>query len=410
MTANPLYLQAKHPATRWIGILLLLLLTNLAFGGIPGKGDWSGVIRLRKDNYTLKQVLHEFQKVTGFRVAYDTKKVSPGTRIRIAGGQLTAKMLMALIKEQTGITYRARGIYVVMVPTLKQRVFKTKRIVILEDTSHYIPQVDSAISTTVVDTLLPLDIPDSIQSTRQLRNFLAQSERNPKPSIRYYRNIDDLVHDRPMDKSNMYDSYLDEQGLLELGATANEIYMFAPTVQVGFRFLHLVGTFYRHNGGTYWRAGLASVYRFNRKFEVQGAFSFGKALVGTSSYLDYYTETILVRDTTGGDTTTKVVAIDHYNNYEMGVRSAWNSIGISFKYQYNKHLFLSAGITYNQLKSNYTINHIPGNQFISPVDIPEKSIPVAVRPPNRVTTTETSPFSTRLESWIGFQVGIFYSF
>ena len=216
--------------------------------------------------------------------------------MNITNTKLSPKSLLKVIKQQTGISYRAKGQYVILIPKFKERVFKTKRITEFEmtrppkaeqnfmaSTTKAVVSADT-IKTSIVDTLHARVIPDSIVgeenlSPEDLYKFL--SVQNTQRV--YYKSIPHYIYDVPLEPKNMKDKFLKEQFLFEAGITNNELFYVAPTANLGYKFLFISGALYNYDGSAYWRLGVNTSWQITPRIHLRAGYSMGRPFRSSSA-------------------------------------------------------------------------------------------------------------------------------
>lgn len=418
------YFQAT-PVNRF-SLLLILFLLPCALTVQAGGPFWAGTIELKKDVYSLKEVMSAFARETGFRVAYDTKKISPGTTINITSSKLSPKTVLKLIKQQTGITYRAKGQYVILLPKFKERIFKTKRITEFELTrppkvernftasaQRAVISTSDTVKTSITDTLHAMAIPDSIVGEENVSaDDLYKLLSKPVNKI-YYKSIPHYIYDVPLEPDRMKDKFLKEQFLFEVGITNNELFYVAPTANLGYKFLFLSGALYTHQNSAYWRLGINTSWQITPRIHLRAGYSMGRPFNASNQFTkQFQTVEPLPIDTAAGDTVSPGDTIIYsYNDYNIKIASEWNSLSLSAKYNFSRNFGIAAGITYNMLNNKYSINGLGGDQYNGLPSIPENEIPESITPPfNDKPVNSSNPLASNTKRWVGFQLTILFSF
>lgn len=407
--------------------LFLLILTLLYSGGLlagnPITPVWSGTIQLKKDVYTLKEVMIAFAKETGFKIAYDTKRVSPGTKIKITYSKISPKQLLKIIKQQTGISYRAKKSYVILLPRFKQRIFKTKRIIEIEfplpeksiSAENKSKSIDSILpamvtATTITDTLVAKSLPDSILGPDSVwtTNFY-QFYSTLVPTV-YYESVMHLIHGLPIRPEKMNSSYLREQAILEVGITNNEIFYVAPVLNAGLKFLYGSACAFNYKGSFSWRLGIGTSYQLSKRWQLRASYSWGNTVKNQNTFVNSYsTIEPLPKDSSGNSPGDTILYFS--DSYPIGVSSQWNAYALTARYYVGRNFCIVAGATYNLLKSKYTFRGVSGDEYTGNPIIPIGAVPETMNTPFAgKEKTSANPFASNTKKWLGFQLTILYSF
>ncbi|MES2627876.1 MAG: hypothetical protein V4616_02810 [Bacteroidota bacterium] len=397
---------------RWLAGILFLV-SSWVYAADPAL---QRPLLFRKDVYVLKDLMVVLGQETGYKIAYDTKKISPGTKVTIGYSRLTPKQLLYILKQQTGIRYQLRKSYLILLPRLREGIVSPKRIIELEVPLRKGITIDTIVpegsiilkkdtfSTSITDTLKPIFIPDSLlaaDSVAVLALYRLLSRQTEKV---YYSSVVNLVSGSPIRQENLRKSFLREQLMLEGGVTNTEIYYVSPILTGGLKFLHATGTIFNYRSSTYWRLGIGTAVPLTAHLQLRAAYSIGRPFRDSKTFNNIYVT--IENDPVTGDS-----IIYHNDEYVMNVRSDWDNLSLLLKYDFSRNFGVVGGVTLNRVLSKYTINGSDGNAYSGTPAIPTSSIPEPLTSPlAKKAERPFNPFSPTRQSWLGFQLSILYNF
>ena len=369
-------------------------------------------LKLKKQTYLVKDLMAEMARQCGVGIAYDSKKISPTTKIKVTKTNLTAFALLELMRQQAAICFRQRGNYVILIPTLPKRILRKKKIKILIE----IPAKSDTLERVLLKDSLPTGLKkDSVTLApkKEVPNFDYVQPPPPKPEVTY-RNIPAFVKATfPKDSAKKEINFFNTDLLLEGGVMANEIFYLAPTANVGFRFFSLSGTLYRNQQQTYWRLGFQSTMPLGSKWSVCAGWQFGQGMKNnkdygrTDSHVEFSHDTITVlQDTMKVDSViiTENTVYD-YSTQNLKTLGKWSTVSISAKYKLSDALSVSTGLTYNVLRTTYSL--ADGTSVQNPSAYSSgQDVPTVLKTPHNLGGNDS--FENR--RWVGIQISILYTF
>ncbi len=407
---SSLFLVPRANTKKWF-LLFAWLGFSLLTNAQAVKLNLNQNVSLKKQSYLLKDLMAQLTLQCNVAVAYDSKKVSSTTKIRITKVKLNVKTLLNLIQQQAGICNKQRGNYLILLPKLSERIFRKKKIRTLVP-FPVVTKSDSLIKTTdtitaPIQTLGDGTIVKSINDTIPAKYGTpvvdyTPSEKKVEPSYptipAYLRAVD------PLNAFYLKD-FINRQLLLEVGLVANEMFYVAPVVNVGFKYLHGTACLYKKADKTFWRLGIESTVPINPKWSIQAGYQFGQSVKNANSYAETLS-TIVQVDSTKEDTSYTPIdsTIFSSSSFIVDAVGKWSTISLTTKYQWKENILFSAGFTYNVVKSVYSVSS-PPQEVLDDTKLPE-----TFKTPYSIGGKSPPGFPSRTQQWIGFQVSILYSF
>src|SRR3569833_1290106 len=87
----------------WLVVLCLASVTSM---GQQTNPMFYKEILLTHKPYTLQSITEEIQTQSGISFSYNADNINPDTKIKIKGDRITVAEVLALIKKQTGVSYK----------------------------------------------------------------------------------------------------------------------------------------------------------------------------------------------------------------------------------------------------------------------------------------------------------------
>lgn len=386
----------EKPVTKVVLTTIWLLLISTGFAAEKSVVALDKKLKLKKQTYLLKELMSEVAKQCAVGIAYDSKKISSTSQIKVTKTGISTLQLLILMKQQTGICHKERGNYIILLPKFTKRIFRKKKIKTLVEMPS---KVDSLSAPEIVPVKK-----DSVLAPKNGVPIIEYVIPERKPEI-YYPTIPAYVRAvMPYDTLKPKPKFFDPHFEVEAGLLANEIFYLAPTASVGFRYLSLTGAIYKNGSQTLWRMGMQSTVQLNEKWSLSAGYQFGQPIKAskrdteTSSRHYEYLDTLKSDSIVVVDTTIYTQSV-----FNFSANGKWSTINVSVKYALSSSISLNGGITYNTVKNTYLLND-------SPVSDPTTyysadRLPTTIRPP--YTLSKKNPETQR---WIGVQVSLVYRF
>lgn len=427
------------PVNRAFTVLLLLI---SLLSGTPVLAQDNPVlyqeIQLDKKSYQFDELTHVIQQQTGLTFSYNASKISSSKKFRIHSKRITLVKLLKTINKESGIGYEmVQGHHIIYIPghrkshyqsrKKKKKSAEKKKDIATTDNAlaaqtetqnagiNLASITDSGITQKVYvfgDSLTAATYyfgggtaaggMGTIKMVMRYPNGSGSWE-NPYASL----NPPEGNHAKFGTTNDNPDitGFLRKNLLIGAGFTADETYYFNPTLQFGLRFLYAQVS-YNFGNFSQWRYGLGINLPINDQWKISADFSTGKRFSSSSySYPKFDTTFPPPPDSI----ITPPLPIITRRDVPITVQSKLNRFSISVARTFNKNLTVSAGITFNQLKSSYFSREQPLDltTFNLPVNDALKRF-ITIKPAYLLTNTYNSTTATGVKTWIGIRISLLY--
>jgi len=404
---------------KYIGALLLCLSFFTATGQQTNPMFYKEVLLTHKP-YTLQSITEEIQTQSGISFSYNADNINPDTKIKLKGDRMTVAELLALVKKQTGISYKIISqrhiIYTAAAgkkhttakpKKLKQRVKRPKQaeaeeqpLVTNEPASG---SFRTAKTTTITDSATDATIVVVGDSGMVAQYYLGgggsgggggndeQEEdiASPIPERKWRRGTvhKDYKGDGSTATNNTL-NFLGNNTLLALGASADETYYFNPTLKFGMKFLYGIASYNLGNGKNNWRYGIGGSAKIDEHWSLHFVITTGQSV--SKDYIIPAAGT-----STSGTPLTATSKLMRY--------------GISTQYSFGGGFSIEGGLIFNSLKTNYTSNGAPvALSDILPIGYDADKKYPGIKPPYTLGNTYTGNSTGNTKTWLGIQLTLLY--
>jgi hypothetical protein len=404
---------------------ILILLSSLRISAQQGNPMFYKEIQLEhKKNYTLQSLTREIQRQTGISFSYNAARIDPHTKIRVSD-KLTVEQVLSSIRRKTGIGYKvisnAHIIYTEPLNKKRSKVKGKKRELHKQDTRQPADYYDNiALRPIGRDSVIGQQI--IIVGDSSVAGYYFSGSGGSGASyagdaqIKYpvlFDETDDEEIDEYQDEPGYYTSkgsvkgesealnYLKRSAFVAAGISADEVYYFDPTFRAGFDFLY--GTV-SYNTGTYphWRYGIGSSARLNDNWRLHLNINTGQNIAERYSIQNF--DTI---PPSQPDTTEDPIIIE--TNTPLLVRSKLTRFTLSAEWNMGRGFMLSAGVTLNHLKTNYSSNGNPVTlSNLLPIGYDADQKYQTIDPPYLLGNTYSGNQSSNVKVWLGLQLMLIY--
>ena len=410
--------------------LFLLLCLAIAVPAMAQKPDpmFYKEIQLTHKPYTLHSLSREMQRQSGITFSYNAAKISANQKIKIKDRKLTVEQLLALVKRKAGIGYKivSSNHIVYMEGPKKKGLFarkkdakKTKRkeqpVRATQPAVAAAPSNNNMVKEPVrQDTAVPGRIVIVGDSSLAMGYYFSGGGNSggaynaagiaKAPGEQAWTDPY-LDLNAPTTTGAYSDSktagFFKKNILVAVGASADEIYYFNPSVRAGFSFLY--GTVsYNLGSSPHWRYGLGTSARINDKWNMHLAFNTGKKIPG-----EYNLVTI---DTIPSNFPDSFPPTITQTTHPISIKSKLTRFSLQLEYQLTKDVTLSGAATFNYLSTEYSSNGAPvqfDNFKGSTTADPDNEFRL-IKPPYLLGNSYSGTNSTNSKIWIGLQLSLFY--
>lgn len=401
--------------------LFLLVLASLLCLPLQGQDPalLKAVVKVNRGSCELQDLMDAVSRQQGVSVAYDSRKISPYTRVQLPKNAMTVKEIFRLLKKTSGIRYKQRGKHIILLPRVKKSILRKKKIRTLVKAP--VPAVDTT-STVPADTLRfvppPLPSADSV-AVSPLADSLISSSLSETPAavppvagkrgvpvVRYtpqrlsggrtYSSVRRYVKAH----SPGYFSDRVKQGFfVNAGLLANEVFYLGLNGQVGIRNLQVDATLFQSQGRVHWRGGIKARYDLSARHTVMMGFQTGPVMRHEESYTEIRTEVITITPDSAKPYDSTLYFPEQHG---ISIRGTWSTVDFGLSYRVSSQFSVYGAVTYNMLRQQFVaVNGTMGD-------------PAAQIPADKLPGVVAAPYSFQRDpedqQWIGVQLTLSYHF
>ncbi|KAA5536891.1 hypothetical protein F0919_04250 [Taibaiella lutea] len=402
-------------------LVLVLCLASITSMGQQTNPMFYKEILLTHKPYTLQSITEEIQTQSGISFSYNADNINPGTKIKIKGDRITVAEVLALIKKQTGISYKIisqRHIIYTAGAGKKPAAFKPKKIkhhtqrteqdaeepLLINEPAIATRSFRTAKTTTFTDTATDATIV-VVGDSGLVANYYfggggsgggggndeteEEEMAAPIPERKWRRGTSKSYGSDNSGAGNKTLHYLGNNLLLSPGISVDEVYYCNPTLKFGMNFIYGIASYNIGGGQNTWRYGIGGSANIDEHWSMHFVITTGQSVSKAYSIPSSIDTSVAA---------TPLTATSKLMRY-----------GISTHYNFGGGLAIEGGLTFNSLKTNYTSNGNPVSlSDILPAGYDADKRYPGIKPPYTLGNSYTGSSTGNTKTWLGIQLTLLY--
>lgn len=375
------------------------------------------VIRLKPGLFRLDSLLQSASQQTGVVFSFNSKKLDTHQHVNIKSGILNLDKILALLKEEKGISIKIIENYIVINSTTTKEAEKKislksatpQRLVDLnrlkkvniqnsiaekkntdtkENPTYKSLKADSSLKQERKKEIAIVII-DSIKTNNIDNNSAAHSAIKPSSNLPVDSSKKTVVTAKPEKKGPDKKEKLRQTPIkktsffLKPAISADESFLLGTLIQIGLPVFYGTVSANTNFSISQIRYGLGTSLKINDNLRLHLNFNLGDLQKSSE-----------VSDSSG------------YDKFPITIKSKLNRIGIAAEFSLSKKLLIQIGPMFNHLKTNYFINSLPSNLRIFKGNGDQQFY--TITPPYLISNSYSNTSNSNVKTWVGLQINLLY--